>query len=69
MTVSAANPGPRWSVLAAEGKQVVLIGKASSWVVFECETPDIASHIVRELQAWSKGERQDAEFRSLCQAQ
>jgi CRISPR/Cas system CMR-associated protein Cmr3 (group 5 of RAMP superfamily) len=59
---------PRWSGLYAEGKQIVLVGSQSKWVVFECASPEQASHIVRELWSWSKEERSISDFKGLCQA-
>jgi hypothetical protein len=60
---------PRWTTPRAEGKRVVLVGpQTTGWTVFEFKTAAQASRVVRELQAWSRGDRDLSEFKNLCQA-
>ena len=69
MNRQPSTAGLRWSALSAEGCKVKLLTSGGGyWTVFECESELIAEHIVRELKAWSKGQREAAEVTKLCRA-
>lgn len=59
----------KWSGLVNKGKQLILLGDFKpNMIIATCETEEQAEIAVRELRMWSKGLRDDEEFKSLCQS-